>query len=230
MKINSISNSNKTYSDEEVEVMKRIVKHARRDGKTYKEALEQVAYRLERTVGAVTAFWHANVSDEFKEYINRPWTPPENNLSNPFPRPDENEEHMTVMAEAFAKVAEGYAVDDLPFADAGDYTGDIDPHPEQYQPPEEADMRYNVPRLSPKASETDVENAIDDNAIYSQTRDEMLNAQRRQVAYGLDKYPEPLNADTWTIIETIDHIISETADKLHYLTMLKIKLQQGTEE
>ena len=50
------------------------------------------------------------------------------------------------------------------------------------------------------------------------------------MAYGLDKYPEPLNADTWSTIETIDHIIDESIDKLHYLVMLRIKLERKLEE
>ncbi len=50
------------------------------------------------------------------------------------------------------------------------------------------------------------------------------------MAYGLEKYPEPLNADTWSIIETIDHIIDETIDKLHYLVMLRIKFENENRE
>ena len=104
--------------------------------------------------------------------------------------------------------------------------------PLPFEPEEvyEVDTRYNLPRLPPKANDADVEQVIESNPIYKQVRQGMFDAQNRQVAYGLDKYPEPLNADTWTIIETIDHIISETTDKLHYLTMLKIKLQQEMEE
>src|SRR5690606_14089473 len=78
------------------------------------------------------------------------------------------------------------------------------------------DVRYNVPKAAPNASQADVDAVIEANPIYREVREGSLDAQRRQVAYGLDKYPEPLNASTWTTIETIDHIISETQDKLHY--------------
>ena len=67
---------------------------------------------------------------------------------------------------------------------------------------------------------------VEANQIYFEVRRRMIDAQRKQVKYGIAKYPEPLNADTWSTIETIDHIIDETIDKLHYLTMLKIKLQR----
>lgn len=117
-----------------------------------------------------------------------------------------------------------YIEEDVQFGDAGDLIGD-----DEYKPAPPADTRYNLPKLAPTASADDVENAILHNPIYSAVRDSMFGAQNRQVAYGLDKYPEPLNASTWTIMETIDHIISETVDKLHYLTMLKIKLQQEEE-
>lgn len=192
-----------------------------------KEGFEQASYRLERTYGAVYAFWSSNVDADFKQYVKK--------ISKDQPIVDDYE---TAIEEAFGRATSSYTEDDLPFDE---------PHPEQYLPPEsepravhepsayerslhEADTRYNLPRLPPNASEADVEDVIDRTPIYDLTREAILGAQRRQVAYGLDKYPEPLNADTWTIIETIDHIISETADKLHYLTMLKIKLQQGTEE
>lgn len=86
------------------------------------------------------------------------------------------------------------------------------------------DTRYNVPKGGPVTEVDVIDTTIASNDIYSRVREGMLNAQRKQVGYGLDKYPEPLNANTWTTVETIDHIIDETIDKLHYLTMLRIKL------
>jgi hypothetical protein len=59
------------------------------------------------------------------------------------------------------------------------------------------------------------------------SRDIILHVQAKQVAYGLDKYPEPLNPNTWNINETVDHILDESMDKLHYLVMLRIKLEQA---
>lgn len=90
----------------------------------------------------------------------------------------------------------------------------------------QSDTRYSVPKEEPKANDTMVDNTIEDTVIYRRAKELILMAQRRQVAYGIDKYPEPLNADTWTTIETIDHIIDESIDKLHYLLMLRIKMEE----
>lgn len=93
----------------------------------------------------------------------------------------------------------------------------------------EGDARYNQPKQAPKADEKLVEDTIEKTEIYKRAKESILKAQQKQVAYGLDKYPEPLNADTWSIIETIDHIIDESVDKLHYLTMLRIKYERIAE-
>lgn len=89
-----------------------------------------------------------------------------------------------------------------------------------------ADFRYNEPKESPKASEELVNNTIAETEIYRKAKLAILQAQKKQVAYGLDKYPEPLNPNTWDILETIDHIIEESVDRLHYLVMLRIKMEQ----
>lgn len=91
------------------------------------------------------------------------------------------------------------------------------------------DTRYVSPKEEPRASSDRVDEAIASNEIYSMIAQEMELAQRRQIAYGLDKYVETLNPNSWSVVETIDHIISETVDKLHYLAMLKIKLIQEIE-
>lgn len=102
------------------------------------------------------------------------------------------------------------------------------------------DTRYNVPKAAPKASSELVEKTIKSTEIYRrarlaimqpqnvtpESRYAMLQAQRKQVAYGIDKYPEPLNADTWSSVETIEHAMDESIDRLHYLIMLNIKLEQ----
>jgi len=88
------------------------------------------------------------------------------------------------------------------------------------------DYRYRNPKEAPKVSEELITKTINDTEIYSKAREAMFNAQRKQVAYGIEKYPEPLNADTWSIIETIEHTIDESVDKLHYLVMLKIQLER----
>jgi hypothetical protein len=103
-----------------------------------------------------------------------------------------------------------------------------------------ADTRYNTPKEAPKASEEIVEETIITTEIYRQarlaivqsyflngeSRNAILEAQNKQVAYGIDKYTEPLNPNTWTINETVEHIMDESIDRLHYLIMLRIKLEQ----
>lgn len=88
------------------------------------------------------------------------------------------------------------------------------------------DVRYRNPKQEPQATEEEVSKTIEETEIYRKAKEEILKAQRKQVAYGIDKYPEPLNADSWSTVETIEHIIDETIDKLHYLVMLKIKLER----
>lgn len=103
------------------------------------------------------------------------------------------------------------------------------------------DNRYNKPKEEPKASEQLVEDTIISTEIYRRAklaivteyvsspkvREIIFNAQRKQVAYGIDKYPEPLNPNTWSIPETMEHIFDESIDRLHYLIMLLIKVEQA---
>lgn len=96
--------------------------------------------------------------------------------------------------------------------------------------PAHGDERYRNPKQEPKASSEDAEEVIDETEIYKRAKERILKAQQKQVAYGIDKYPEPLNADSWDIIETIDHIMDESVDRLHYMEMLKIKMERATEE
>lgn len=86
------------------------------------------------------------------------------------------------------------------------------------------DPRYNIPKKDHGFSDEEIDKVIDNNVIYSKAREELKKAQRRQVGYGMSKYPEPLTADSWTIIETLNHDIEETADSLHYKIMLREKL------
>jgi hypothetical protein len=98
------------------------------------------------------------------------------------------------------------------------------------KPGKSGDIRYNKPKEDPKTSEEKVDETIENTEIYKRAKEQILKAQRKQVAYGLDKYPEPLNADTWTMLESIDHILDETIDKIHYLVMLRIQLEKQAEE
>jgi hypothetical protein len=72
----------------------------------------------------------------------------------------------------------------------------------------------------------EVMETLHENEIYRRAKARMAGVQNNQIAYGLRKYPEPLNSDTWTILQTIRHIQEEHVDALHYLTMLEIKLEQ----
>ena len=87
------------------------------------------------------------------------------------------------------------------------------------------DIRYKDPKKKPKATSEQAQEAIESNDIYSRAKAAILKAQEKQVAYGLDKYPEPLTATTWTMLETFDHLIDESIDKLHYLVMLRVKME-----
>lgn len=105
-----------------------------------------------------------------------------------------------------------------------------------------ADTRYNIPKEAPKSTYHDIFEAIQSNPIYREVSERIgeasydrakqtiIMAQHKQVGYGLDKYPETLNGNSWTAVETVDHIIEETIDKLHYLVMLQHKLKQQEEE
>lgn len=89
---------------------------------------------------------------------------------------------------------------------------------------DKVDTRYNEPKGEPKADEETIKNVIESNSIYKKAKETILKAQQKQVGYGLDKYPEPLNANSWDTVETIDHIMEESVDKLHYLAMLREKM------
>lgn len=93
----------------------------------------------------------------------------------------------------------------------------------------EHDTRYREPKGKHNATEEQIDAAIAESEIYQQAKKEVLEAQRGQIGYGVDKYPNPLNADTWTIIESLNHVIDESVDKLHYLIMVRIKLQRMEE-
>lgn len=104
----------------------------------------------------------------------------------------------------------------------------------------DGDARYNEPKQAPKADAELVDNTISateiyrktkiivmsDNDLTTSTKEGILKVQRKQVAYGIDKYPEALSPNTWSAVETIDHILDESMDKLHYLVMLTIKMEQ----
>lgn len=91
-------------------------------------------------------------------------------------------------------------------------------------------LQYGKPKPKVTVPEETIDKTIANNEIYRRVRAALNSPQREQVGYGIQKYPEPLNADTWTILETIGHIKGELIDALHYLTMLEIKFEMMGEK
>ena len=98
------------------------------------------------------------------------------------------------------------------------------------------DKRYNTPKLmEPLATAEAVTKAIEENPYYREVNallkdDESKEAQRKQVAYGLGKYPETLNGDSWSPLEALEHLQSELVDALHYISLLKEKFKKESEK
>lgn len=65
-----------------------------------------------------------------------------------------------------------------------------------------------------------IREAIKNNPIYA----EAMEHYESQIGYGISKYPETLNRDTWDLKETLAHEISEIVDQLNYKVMLKQKV------
>ena len=91
-----------------------------------------------------------------------------------------------------------------------------------------ADIRYNTPRPPLMTPKDVIDKAIDNNKIYREVKDllkdeESREAQRIQVGYGMSKYPETLNDESWSILEALEHIQGELVDGLHYISLLKEK-------
>lgn len=84
--------------------------------------------------------------------------------------------------------------------------------------------------VNPKPSIEDIDKAIQSNDIYREVRDAMLDNQRSQVGYGMQKYPELLNPLSWDMVESLDHKIQEQVDELHYTVMHKHQLIKYLQE
>ena len=84
------------------------------------------------------------------------------------------------------------------------------------------DLRYNEQKPEIDEMKEKAREVLEENEIYKRVNERQL----AQIAYGLKKYPEPLNQDTWSMLETIDHIMDEFTDAMHYLEMLKMKLEK----
>lgn len=63
--------------------------------------------------------------------------------------------------------------------------------------------------------------------LYREAVEMFTATHRAQIDKGAEKYPEPLNPDSWTMHQLIDHSMQEVADQVNYLTALKIKLDDS---
>jgi hypothetical protein len=81
-------------------------------------------------------------------------------------------------------------------------------------------MEFGKMKTEPdEITEEDIDKAIEDSLVYQEANKWL----RQQIAYGLRKYPEPLQHTTWNFKESIKHALLENSDKQHYLSMMYIK-------
>jgi hypothetical protein len=64
------------------------------------------------------------------------------------------------------------------------------------------------------------------NPIYLESRQAFLSVQESQIDKGADKYPEPLNPNSWTIDELVDHGLMELVDQVHYTVSIRAKARK----
>lgn len=50
--------------------------------------------------------------------------------------------------------------------------------------------------------------------------------QIQQIVKGAEKYPEPLNPDSWTAKQLVEHALQENVDQVHYLVSLGEKVEE----
>lgn len=63
------------------------------------------------------------------------------------------------------------------------------------------------------------------NKVYIEAAKLWLETQQGQIEKGAAKYPEPLNPDSWTESQLINHALQENVDQAHYLTALLQKIK-----
>lgn len=64
------------------------------------------------------------------------------------------------------------------------------------------------------------------NRLYKDANFLFQRTQYKQMFKATEKYPEPLNPDSWTADELVDHAFQELVDQSHYLTALLLKVRQ----
>lgn len=61
---------------------------------------------------------------------------------------------------------------------------------------------------------------------YKASNFQWQRTQLMQILKGVHKYPEPLNHESWTFTELVDHAYQENVDQAHYLSALQLKANQ----
>jgi hypothetical protein len=62
--------------------------------------------------------------------------------------------------------------------------------------------------------------------LYIDAQNFWNDVQRQQIMKGMEKYPEPLNPESWTFEQLIEHAMQENVDQAHYLTALREKSRE----
>lgn len=190
-----------SWSSEEDKQLVRVLMAMARQGHMMKDIFSEISRKLNRTEAAINFRWNAVLSDKYKDEFQRA--------------------KITGMKTRSVRAQKAREVSQRAMR------GEFDNKPM-------GDTRYNVPKTAPNTDKAEVMAEIFTNPIYFDVLKLMLNltpeqkevieSQKEQVAYGLEKYPESLNDKSWTIVETISHAMGELADLQHYLAMLKIQL------
>lgn len=64
------------------------------------------------------------------------------------------------------------------------------------------------------------------NPLYAEAATAFRSTQLDQIDKGAEKYPEPLNADSWTIDQFVDHELMELVDGIHYIIGIRVKARK----
>lgn len=186
-----------------------------RQGHKVMDAHEVIAKKLGRTASAVNFRWNSELSEQYaQEYKEAKAT----GVKTRAVREKKLREQMQTVRSETPKYQ----------------------HSQPRPTPEQGDARYNVPKKAPTTDKATVMAEIFTNPIYMDVLKLILNAtpeqkvmmdvQKEQVGYGIEKYPETLNEESWSIVESIEHAMSEMADWQHYMAMLKIQVKKLIEE
>jgi hypothetical protein len=66
--------------------------------------------------------------------------------------------------------------------------------------------------------------------LYKQALNEFAAKQQTQIKKGAEKYDEPLNHESWTYDQLVDHADEEVVDLKHYLTTIRNKFRDMEED